>query len=206
MSCWAIVAINTRLRRKRRLHGELDPAGRDALARRMLGRVLAAAQGAQTVERVLIVSPSRDSLPPGYELVQDGGEGLSAAFDCARSSARAGRARELVLLPADLPQLVSADVDALVESGRNAGIAIAPDRSGAGTNGLYLPAALDFECRFGLRSRMRHEAEARRRGFDPAIVIRDGLAADLDTPADLRSLGAVLGAHPGIATATEQGA
>jgi 2-phospho-L-lactate guanylyltransferase (CobY/MobA/RfbA family) len=57
-----------------------------------------------------------------------------------------------------------------------------------------------------VRSRARHEAEARRRGIEPAIVICDGLAADLDTPADLRSLGAGLTLRPALATATEQGA
>ena len=70
----------------------------------------------------------------------------------------------------------------------DAGIAIAPDRGGHGTNGLYLPAGLDFTCRFGARSRVRHEAEARRFGIEPAIVVRPGLAFDLDTPADLRAL------------------
>ena len=66
---------------------------------------------------------------------------------------------------------------------------IAPDQRGIGTNGLYLPTALDFRCRFGAGSRARHEAEAQRLGIEPAIVRRPGLALDLDTPADLRSLG-----------------
>src|SRR5678815_5246247 len=73
------------------------------------------------------------------------------------SRARAALARELVFLPADLPRLKAADVDALVLAGRGARIAIAPDRRGTGTNGLYLPAALDFPCRFGVESRARHE-------------------------------------------------
>ena len=97
-------------------------------------------------------------------------------------------AQEIVLLPADLPHLVPADVEVLVTAGRDARIAIAPDRHGTGTNGLYLPAGLDFTCRFGARSRARHEDEARRLGIEPAIVTRHGLASDLDTPCDLRSL------------------
>ena len=188
MSCWAIVAINTRLRRKRRLRGELDVAGRDALARQMLGRVLAAAGSARPVSRVLIVSPDRDGLPAGYEVLHDAGEGLNAAFALARTRARAMQAQELVLLPADLPRLVHADVEVLVTAGRDARIAIAPDHHGTGTNGLYLPAGLDFTCRFGARSRARHEEEARRLGIEAAIVARPGLASDLDTPSDLRSL------------------
>ena len=94
-----------------------------------------------------------------------------------------------MLLPADLPRLSPPTSMRWSAAGRRARVAIAPDRSGTGTNGLYLPATLDFHCRFGVASRARHEAEARRHGIGPAIVTRPGLAADLDTPADLRMLG-----------------
>ncbi len=187
MSCWAIVAIKSRLRRKRRLQAVLDVADRDLLAQRMLGRVLAAAAGARAVSRVLIVSPDARGLPAGYEVVHDGGAGQSAAFEQARARVRGTQVAGVVLLPADLPQLTAADVDALVRAGRQTRIAIAPDRRGLGTNGLYLDADLDFRCRFGVGSRARHEAEAGRLGIEPAIVMRPGLAEDLDTAADLQS-------------------
>jgi 2-phospho-L-lactate guanylyltransferase len=188
LSCWAIVAINTRPRRKLRLRAALDAAGRDALASHMLARVLAAAQGARSVAQVLIVSPGQDGLPAGHTVVYDAGVGLNPAFHMARDQARAARVRELVLLPADLPQLDATDVEALIDAGRRSRIAIAPDRSGTGTNGLYVPGHLDFTCRFGAHSRAGHEAEARRLGIEPAIVARPGLAMDLDTPDDLRML------------------
>ena len=204
VNCWAVVAINTRLRRKRRLRGALDAADRDALTRRMLDSVLAAAGDARSIARVLIVSPDDEGLPHGYEILHDDGAGLSAAFELARTRGRAALAREFVFLPADLPRLRAADVDALVLAGRGARIAIAPDRRGTGTNGLYLPAALDFPCQFGVESRARHEAEARRCGIEPAIVIRRGLAHDLDTPADLRSLGRGIAARAGTAGGAER--
>jgi 2-phospho-L-lactate guanylyltransferase len=187
VSCWAIVAINSHLRRKRRLQAVLDAAGRDRLAQHMLGRVLAAAAGARSVSRVLIVSPDDQGLPAGYEVVHDSGAGLNAAFGQARARVRGAQVAGVVLLPADLPELAAADVDALVGAGRQTRIAIAPDRRGLGTNGLYLVADLDFCCRFGVDSRARHEAEARRLGIEPGIVMRAGLAEDLDTPADLQS-------------------
>lgn len=189
MSCWAVVAINTRLRRKGRLRGALDAADRELLARRMLDTVLAAAERARSIAHVLIVSPDEQGLPERYQVLHDTGAGLNDAFELALARGRGGQAREFVLLPADLPQLAAADIDALVRAGRRAQIGIAPDRRGTGTNGLYLDARLDFRCRFGAASRVRHETEARRLGIEPAIVIRPGLASDLDTPADLRSLG-----------------
>lgn len=189
MNCWALVAINTRLRRKGRLRSTLDAATRDALALDMLETVLAAAAGARTVDRVLIVSPDDQGLPHGYEVIHDTGAGLNEAFELALARGRAERVRELVLLPADLPQLAAADIDALVLAGRRSRIAMAPDRRGTGTNGLCVAADLDFRCRFGRASRRRHETEAYRLGIEPAIVTRAGLQADLDTPADLRSIG-----------------
>jgi 2-phospho-L-lactate guanylyltransferase len=187
VSCWAVVAINTRFRRKGRLRGALDAADRELLARGMLDKVLSAASDARSVAHVLIVSPDEQGLPAGYEVLHDAGAGLNDAFELALAHGR-GRAREFVLLPADLPRLTASDIDALVHEGRRARIAIAPDRRHTGTNGLYLGAALDFRCRFGGASRARHEAEARRLGVEPAIVMRPGLASDLDTPADLRLL------------------
>jgi 2-phospho-L-lactate/phosphoenolpyruvate guanylyltransferase len=143
--------------------------------------------GAHSVSRVLIVSPDDQGLPVGYDLVHDRGAGLNAAFEQARARVRGERVAGMVLLPADLPELGASDVDALVAAGRRARVAIAPDRRGIGTNGLYLPVTLDFRFRFGADSRALHEAEARAVGIEPAIVRRSGLAADLDTPSDLQS-------------------
>ena len=203
MSCWAVVAINTRLRRKGRLRGVLDAEGRDLLAREMLDAVLAAVDGARSITHVLIVSPDEEGLPVGYESLHDAGSGLNDAFELALARGR-DEAREFVLLPADLPRLAAADVDALVHAGRRTRIAIAPDRRGTGTNGLYLDARLDFRCRFGGASRAHHESEARRVGVEPAIVIRPGLASDLDTPADLGSLGYAGAGRAGVAACVDQ--
>ena len=65
-------------------------------------------------------------------------------------------------------------------------MAIAPDRTGSGTNGLALrpPEIIGFH--FGAGSREAHETAARAAGVAAVIVDRPGLAFDLDTPEDLR--------------------
>ena len=63
------------------------------------------------------------------------------------------------------------------------GVAIAPDKTGRGTNALALrpPDALRFS--FGIDSFAKHRAAA---GALPFVVVdRPGLAFDLDTPEDL---------------------
>lgn len=184
-ACIAIVAINERVRCKTRLEGLLEPDDRVALARRMLNRVLEAARRTPLVDAVIVVSPERDEVPPEIPLVRDAGDDLNAAMDAGRRAAAERGARHLLLLPADLPLLQPADLCRLVLAGRRGGAAIAPDRRGSGTNGLFLPASARFEFRFGEGSRARHEAEARRLGLGIRTVRSPGLQADLDTSEDV---------------------
>ena len=184
-ACFAIIAVNERARCKTRLDGLLGPEGRVRLARRMLASVLGAARAAPLVDAVLVVSPERDQVPEEIPVVHDGGDDLNAAMQAGRDAAVAHGARELLLLPADLPLLRPADLCRLVLAGRRGGIAIAPDRHGRGTNGIFLPAAAQFDFHFGEGSCARHEAEARRLGHGIRRVRSAGLQADLDTGEDV---------------------
>jgi 2-phospho-L-lactate guanylyltransferase len=151
----------------------------------MLGHVLDVVRTVPAIDTVLVVSPERDSLPPDVSVLRDSGADLNAAFDAGREAALAAGAAGLIVLPADLPLLSGADLEQLLVVGRRAGVAIAPDRDGSGTNGLYL--SLDRGARmcfaFGPGSRERHEAEARSCGYRAQTVATPGLQADIDTPA-----------------------
>jgi 2-phospho-L-lactate guanylyltransferase len=202
MSCWAVVPIKRRAMCKRRLAGELQRRERLQLVRRMLANVVDAVLRSKRVAALAFVSEERDTIPAGIPVLADGGAGLDCALDAARQALRARGAGELVVLPADLPFVTGAEIDLLVDSGRRAGCAVASDRAGAGTNGLWLPAAAPFRFQFGAGSRLRHVAEARRLGLAPAIVSAPGLAFDVDGSADLAELLAsgdarylALGAH-----------
>ena len=184
-SCIAIIAINERARCKSRLGALLGPGRRVALARAMLERVLDAACAAPVVDAVLVVSPERDRVPDDIPVVQDAGCDLNLAFDAGRRAARDRGATELLLLPADLPLLRPVDLCRLVQAGRHGRVAIAPDRHGRGTNGLYMPADAPFGLQFGTESRARHEAESRRLGLPTQRVRSSGLQADLDTAEDM---------------------
>jgi 2-phospho-L-lactate guanylyltransferase len=112
--------------------------------------------------------------------------GLNAGLDQAREAAEADGADRLLVLHGDLPNLAADDVLALVDAmAGEPSVAIAPDRLGTGTNGLALspPGVIGF--RFGTGSFAAHLTEAQAAGVEPAVVVRPGLAFDLDTPADL---------------------
>jgi 2-phospho-L-lactate guanylyltransferase len=191
---FALVPIKPRCLCKSRLAGVLDEQQRLALVRSMLARVLEALGRCRCIGPIALVSAERDTVPPQIRLLHDAGAGLNAALHSARRTALSLGARAIVVLPADLPQVTSADIEALVYEGRESGFALAPDEADAGTNALYCSAAvLDGAAtapafRFGADSRRCHQLEARRVGLTPRLVRRPGLAFDVDTPQDLARL------------------
>jgi 2-phospho-L-lactate guanylyltransferase len=173
---------------KTRLAPVLDDSEREALARRLLERVLAVAHAA--CGDVVVITPS-DALGPlvtaaGARLAHQIGMGLNVGLEQARRESLADGIDTLIVLHGDLPNLAADDIAALLEAvPASGGVAIAPDRAGGGTNGLALrpPGAIAF--RFGVGSLAAHRAAAEAAGVPLVEVHRPGLAFDLDTPADL---------------------
>lgn len=174
---------------KTRLAPSLSPEEREALARQMLERVLAAAR--EACDDVVVITPSQELAsvvePSGARLVVQRGMGLNEGLEQARFEALVDDVGTLVVIHGDLPNLHGGDIqtliDALPDPGH--GVAIAPDRAGTGTNGLVLrpPGVVNF--RFGAGSFSAHLAEAERAEVPVVAVNRAGLAFDLDTPEDL---------------------
>jgi 2-phospho-L-lactate guanylyltransferase len=173
---------------KTRLSPVLDDGERESLARRLLEQVLRVAH--EACGDVVVITPS-EALQAlvsaaGARLVVQRGMGLNDGLEQARKEAIADGIATLVILHGDLPNLLTDDVAALVDAiPGTPGVAIAPDRTGTGTNGLALRPPDAIGLRFGVGSFAAHLAEAEAAGVPPAEVHRPGLAFDLDTPADL---------------------
>ena len=174
---------------KTRLAPSLSPEDREALARQLLERVLTVAR--QVHEDVVVITPSRELAavvdPTGARVVVQRGMGLNEGLEQARFDALVDDVDTLAILHGDLPNIRPDDVEALLAAlpEGEPGVAIAPDRAGAGTNGLALrpPGVIGF--RFGTGSFSAHLEEAERAGVPVVAVNRSGLAFDLDTPEDL---------------------
>jgi 2-phospho-L-lactate/phosphoenolpyruvate guanylyltransferase len=186
-SC-ALIPIKARNRCKTRLADVLAPSARLELVRAMLSSVLHAARNAHTVHSVLVISPERDTLPADIPVLADTGESLNSALMQAHRVVREFGCHEIVVLPADLPEITPADIDELVRAGRAGGCAIAPDAVGIGTNALYLTTPAPFQFQFGPDSGSLHQREARRLGLNPRVVRLPGLELDVDTAADLERM------------------
>jgi 2-phospho-L-lactate guanylyltransferase len=175
---------------KTRLAPMLDPDEREELAGQLLRHVLHEARAAS--DDVVVITPARALAElvesTGARLVVQRGMGLNEGLDQARSDALFDDITELAVLHGDLPNLQASDITALIEGlppAGAAGVTIAPDRAGTGTNGLALrpPGVINF--RFGVGSFAAHLAEVERAGVHLTVVDRNGLAFDLDTPEDL---------------------
>lgn len=187
MSC-ALIAIKARAQCKTRLAEVLAPATRLQLVRAMLAAVICAARGAQTLRQILVVSPERDCVPAEIPVLADTGGGLNGSLSAAQLALHEFGCHEVVVLPADLPHVTSADIDELVRAGRGGGFAIAPDAAGVGTNALYLNSRQPFRFRFGPDSRRLHLEQAHSMGLNPKVVQRAGLEFDVDSPDDVQRL------------------
>jgi 2-phospho-L-lactate guanylyltransferase len=183
-----LIAVKERARSKTRLADALSPDARIELVRSMLAAVLSAARQARTVNQVIVISPERDRIPAEIPVLADTGESLNSALMHAHAVVHELGCREVVVLPADLPRISSAEIDTLVRAGRAGGFAIAPDAAGVGTNALCLTSAAPFPFQFGLDSRRLHVQAAQRMGLTPQLVRLPGLEFDVDSPADLDQL------------------
>ena len=181
MTTWALVAVNARAKCKTRLARVLDPATRLVLVRAMLAHVLEVVESSPAIDRVAVVSPERDEVRRDLLVIQDGGDGINAEFRRALAHAHGSGADRALLLPADLPRLQVADVQAMLEAS-SLGVALAPDNAEVGTNAIALSLPGRLEPSFGSGSFKRHMAGAT--GLGATVIVRRAGLADLDTPSD----------------------
>jgi len=222
---------------KSRLAGLLRPSERRALAQAMAEDVLGVLARLPAISRVILLSddpcapllaeryrahwwPERD-LPgsdlPGGDLP---GRGLNNLLEAAVSRVFAEDKAPVLVLHADLPLLQPADLAAALVEWRPGERVVGCDRHGRGTNLLLFDSASRPRFGFGPDSCRRHLEQA------PGVarlLRRDGIALDVDEPADLALLlerlqpamdshtgrllcGTALGARIGLALASLAGA
>ena len=186
MTCWVIIPVKPPEQAKSRLAEVLDGDERAALARAMLAHVVAAARGADHVQHVALLGPTRLGMAEDLPLLADPGTGLNPALQSAMVQISGEPAERLIVLFADLPRLTVQDVQ-LLACAPPGTVAIAPDRHGTGTNALSLPlpAAKGFTFAFGPDSFALHNMEAERLGLRIEAIHSQGLARDVDVPEDL---------------------
>jgi 2-phospho-L-lactate guanylyltransferase len=174
----AVMPLKLGSERKSRLAGCLSTAERARLMERMGAHVMSRLAAVRAIEhRILLAAANVPAL--NAQWVPDGGRNLNEELDVLQDR-MAGK--PLLVIHADLPFIGAEDIVALIQEAERTGAAIAPDRSGSGTNGVAIVRAGMLRFAFGDNSHARHRE---RLGPGTRSVLRDGLAFDIDTPADL---------------------
>lgn len=179
---FAGVEGKTRLHASRRL--------RRALSLAMLGDVLGAALA---VGRTRVVTADVDGVTLasdlGAETVEDPGGGQGTAVAAALAGLEPGA---ILVVNADLPCAVPADLRALLEATPEGGVAFVEALDGT-TNALSIPSSAVFAPLYGRDSAARFQARAVELGLQHVSAAVPNLADDVDTMEDLQRLHLRLG-------------
>jgi 2-phospho-L-lactate guanylyltransferase len=190
---YALIPVKDLTQAKVRLSPLLSPAERYTLATAMLDDVLAAVRQASTVERMALVTTDPHALALaaqwGFEVVDEGsGRGETGAVELAVKVCRERGASSLAVIPGDIPLLTAADVDVVIQHGRQYDIVIVPSWDSRGTNAVLLRPPDALQLRFGAWSFFPHVKQAKRKGLSYKVVRLPHVALDIDTPEDLARL------------------
>jgi 2-phospho-L-lactate guanylyltransferase len=179
---------------KRRLEAAVDGTTRAELNRWLLARTLRVAhEWLGGMDNCIFVTACAEALAIAKEagacaIDEPGGAlGHNHAAGVGVTHAASIGAREVMMLPCDLPLLSAQALDAFVALRDERTLVLAPDRHGTGTNALIVDAAAGIEFKFGDGSLGLYDAWARETRRCVAICTRHELGFDLDTPADLQA-------------------
>lgn len=203
-----VVPVKSLDRAKTRLARVLEPSDRRALVLAMAADVIDACLAAPDVARVRVVSSdpevarlahgraSRDGPPhvcepwqPVLEIVSepaavDGVDPLNAALSAALS----GVTGPAGVVAADLPELRSGHLGAVLATAARHAHSVVPDHHGVGTTmAFWTGPARDRVPRFGTGSASRHLGEGGAVPLDD-LDPSGAVGRDVDTPADLDAL------------------
>ena len=198
-STWALLPIKAPARAKSRLAGALDEGERIALADQLRRDVIAALQAAAGIDALAILG----SAATARELARSSGArgldddpalGLSGNIDAGMAVLAREGAGTVIVVPADLPLLAPADVEALLEA-HGEGLSVVPATRDGGTNALAMTPPGIIACCFGEDSARLHLERARQHGLAARLLrpaaaggFLAGFARDLDTVDDVRWL------------------
>lgn len=191
MSIWAIIPVKPFAAAKSRLASVLTPTEREALSRSFFEHVLGVLRQTAGIHRTLVISRDSGALTLARDygaqtISESGPSSLNAALARATQVALLGRARAVLVLPADLPFLSVAEVHELIDDAlTQPSVAIAPDRINEGTNALFIhpPGLLNYA--FGLHSFIAHVTAAQAASAHLRVCRLPGITLDVDLPEDL---------------------
>ncbi|MGE5138593.1 MAG: 2-phospho-L-lactate guanylyltransferase [Rudaea sp.] len=189
----AVVPCKPFAEAKQRLAQVLDAGERADLSRRLLEHALAVLSRARGISRVAVVSRDDEVLRVargrGAWAIWEAQAGLNVALEQATRVAVANGFRGVLILPADLPNVETREVEEIVALAQTPPcVVIAPAQRDEGTNALLVRPAGFIDYAFGEKSSVEHRRRAEAAGARVEVYRSPGLAFDLDLPEDWHSM------------------
>jgi 2-phospho-L-lactate/phosphoenolpyruvate guanylyltransferase len=194
VATWALVPLKSPERAKSRLAGVLNPEQRVRLFFALAEQVICSLRATNGIDNVAVVTASAEIAAfsrslHAVPLVQSADAGMSAALDSGLRELQSLEPARVLMVPGDLPLISSLVIERFLQAaGRDAGIAIVPDRHRVGTNLLLCTPPHAIAPSFGGHSFERHLAAAAAAGVSARVLHVEELALDLDEPDDLDQL------------------
>lgn len=189
----AVVPVKLLSLAKQRLTPVLAREERESLSRAMLRDVLSALMQAPSLGGVAVVTGDTTVAAIAHAggalvITETENAGMTAAVMAAARHLDDSGWQGILVIPADLPLITPADVEAIIAAHRIApSVTLVPAGNDGGTNALACspPRAVPFS--FGEASFRRHRDAARACGIDPSILELERVGHDIDQPGDLAS-------------------
>jgi 2-phospho-L-lactate/phosphoenolpyruvate guanylyltransferase len=188
---WAVVLVKPFERAKQRLADVLDVGERAELARLMLEDVLTAIGGCRhRLAGVIVVTADAHAAAiarrhKALALVEAAPVGINAAISQAVAHIVERSSAGVVVVPADLPHLLPADIEEMIDLINSPRAVVLVRASDGGTNLLACRPAGVITPRFGPDSFNAHCVAASREGITPTVRFAPHLGLDIDRPDDL---------------------
>ncbi len=191
MKLLAVIPMKAVVQAKTRLAPHLTETQRQAIVTRLLWTVLEAAPTSKQVTDTWVVGGDvpvqRIAGQAGAEWHDDHGAGLNGTLNNTFQEWFHQNGDGALFLPADLPLITVADVDAIIAtSGRLRSLVFSPAARDGGTNAILMPRKFAFPTLLGAESFQRHVNEAARLGHPVAYHFSQTMGFDLDTLEDLQ--------------------
>jgi 2-phospho-L-lactate/phosphoenolpyruvate guanylyltransferase len=193
MKVIALIPVKGFLNAKQRLSPLLSAAERAFLAETMFRDVLRHVMMAQGLFGTVVVTGnarvSGIASALGAKVIREPAEsGETDAVDFARAELRRAGCEAVLIVPADMPLLRSADIEQLlaqVPEGAAPFALLVPSHDRMGTNALLLAPPDLIKLRFGYDSFSFHMSQIAAQGLAPRFIENERVALDIDEPRDL---------------------
>ena len=188
-----LIPVKSLANAKQRLASVLDQATRTKLAQAMLFDVLETLGTWQSRPAVSVVTSDPFALEVAkrfeFQIIPDkANRSETDAIEMATYFCESRSVDSTLVIPGDIPLIQVAELQQILEAAPTEGSVLVPAADGRGTNAAWRRPAGLFPLRFGNDSFKPHLAAARATQKPCVVLQLQGIALDVDNPADLRQL------------------